>query len=89
MAQFMTVMSHAPGTSRELVWGFLSPPYAYKNWGWMKKTKQRLKTCKWCYQVYLSNKEDLHKICRSKKFTFLLRQERSIKYDKTRGARYE
>lgn len=49
------------------------------------KIVSRLKTCRWCYGIYLLEDGYKHSACRSKKKTVLLRQKASINYDKTGG----
>ena len=51
----------------------------------MKKTKTKIKTCNWCYEVYLVGSTKKHSTCRYKKKKFLESRERRIKYDKTGG----
>jgi hypothetical protein len=43
MAQFMTVVSHAPGTSRELVWGLSEPSIFLQELRLSEKDKAKTK----------------------------------------------
>lgn len=49
------------------------------------KLVSRLKTCKWCYGIFLLEESDKHSSCRASKKLFLYRQKASINYDKTGG----
>lgn len=53
----------------------------------MKKIKTKIKTCNWCYEVYVLGSTKKHSTCRYKKKKFLEARERSINYDKTGGQR--
>ena len=53
----------------------------------MKKTKTKVRTCNWCYEVYVLGSTKKHSTCRFKKKKFLEARERSINYDKTGGQR--
>jgi hypothetical protein len=44
-----------------------------------------LKTCKWCYQIYLIEDNSVHSLCMKKKDQVVQRRKKSIKYDKTGG----
>ena len=49
------------------------------------KKKIRLKTCKWCYQIFLIEHNSIHAQCMKKRNQVIQRRKRSIKYDKTGG----
>jgi hypothetical protein len=51
----------------------------------MKDVKEVLKTCKWCYQIYLIGDKSAHLECMKKKNQVIQRRKRSMKYDKTGG----
>ena len=49
------------------------------------KKKVGVKTCKWCYQVYLIGDISKHYQCMKIKKQFNQRRKRSLNYDKTGG----
>ena len=51
----------------------------------MKETNKVLKTCKWCYQIFLIEDKSNHLQCMKKRNQVTQRKRRSIKYDKTGG----
>ena len=51
----------------------------------MKETNKVLKTCKWCYQIFLIEDKSNHLQCMKKRNQVTQRKKRSIKYDKTGG----
>lgn len=50
-----------------------------------EKKKVILKTCKWCYQIFLIEDLSKHYQCLKKRKQFNQRRKKSIKYDKTGG----
>ena len=51
----------------------------------MKDMNKVLKTCKWCYQIFLIEDKSNHLQCTKKRNQVTQRKKRSIKYDKTGG----
>ncbi len=51
----------------------------------MKDINNLLKTCNWCYQVFLIKDVSKHSACKKKRNLVIQRNKRSIKYDKTGG----
>jgi hypothetical protein len=51
----------------------------------MKDISKLLKTCKWCYQVFLVRDRSKHLECVKKTKKTIDRSRRSIYYDKTGG----
>ena len=51
----------------------------------MKDMNKVLKTCKWCYQIFLIEDTSKHLECMKKRNQVIQRRKRSIKYDKTGG----
>ena len=51
----------------------------------MRKIQQRLKTCNWCYQIFLIEDISKHFQCKKKRNQVIQSRKRSIKYDKTGG----
>jgi hypothetical protein len=53
----------------------------------MKDLSKTVKTCKWCYQIYLIEDISMHFECMKKRNQLTQRRKRSINYDKTGGQR--
>jgi len=51
----------------------------------MTNIEKQLKTCKWCYQVFLVKDKSKHMECVKKLRKAIDRSKRSINYDKTGG----
>ena len=51
----------------------------------MTNIEKQLKTCKWCYQVFLVKDKSKHVECVKKLRKAIDRSRRSINYDKTEG----
>ena len=51
----------------------------------MKDISKILKTCKWCYQIFLVKDKSKHMECVKKTKKAIDRSRRSIYYDKTGG----
>ena len=51
----------------------------------MTNIEKQLKTCKWCYQVFLVKDKSKHMECVKKLRKAIDRSRRSINYDKTGG----
>jgi hypothetical protein len=67
--------------------GFFSHPLLNGNGDGMKDISKLLKTCKWCYQIFLIEDTSNHLQCMKKRNQVTQRRKRSIKYDKTGGQR--
>ena len=65
--------------------GFFSHPLLNGNGDGMKDINKVLKTCKWCYQIFLIEDMSNHLQCMKKRNQVTQRRKRSIKYDKTGG----
>jgi hypothetical protein len=65
--------------------GFFSHPLLNGNGDEMKDINKVLKTCKWCYQIFLIEDMSNHIQCIRKRNQVTQRRKRSIKYDKTGG----
>ena len=51
----------------------------------MKDISKVLKTCKWCYQIFLIEDISKHSACIKKRNQVIQRRKRSLNYDKTGG----
>ena len=51
----------------------------------MTNIEKQLKTCKWCYQIFLIKDKSKHMECVKKTKKAIDRRRRSIYYDKTGG----
>ena len=67
--------------------GFFSHPLLNGNGDEMKDINKVLRTCKWCYQIFLIEDISMHFECMKKGNQVTQRRKRSIKYDKTGGQR--
>jgi hypothetical protein len=65
--------------------GFFSHPLLNGNGDEMKDINKVLRTCKWCYQIFLIEDISMHSECMKKRNQVTQRRKRSIKYDKTGG----
>jgi hypothetical protein len=65
--------------------GLFSHPLLNGNGDEMKDINKVLKTCKWCYQIFLIEDISNHIQCMRKRNQVTQRRKRSIKYDKTGG----
>jgi hypothetical protein len=65
--------------------GFFSHPLLNGNGDGMKDISKVLKTCKWCYQIFLIEDMSNHLQCMKKRNQVTQRRKRSIKHDKTGG----
>ena len=65
--------------------GFFSHPLLNGNGDGMKDINKVLKTCKWCYQIFLIEDISKHSECMNKRNQVVRRRKRSINYDKTGG----
>ena len=73
-------------TSGEMSRRLIKPSIAQKgNEVSLKDIDKRLKTCKWCYQIFLVEKASSHFDCLKKRNQFIQKRKRSINYDKTKG----
>ena len=82
----MTVICHALRNFRGNELGACLASYCLEgNGDVMKDISKILKTCKWCYQIYLIEDNSVHSLCMKKKDQVVQRRKKSIKYDKTGG----
>lgn len=51
----------------------------------MKDVSKALKTCKWCYQIFLIGDISKHSACMKKRNQVIQGRKRSLRYDKTGG----
>ena len=65
--------------------GFFSHPLLNGNGDEMKDINKVLRTCKWCYQIFLIEDMSNHLQCMKKRNQVTQRRKRSMKYDKTGG----
>lgn len=76
----MSLIPHAQKLQKEEM-GLIAPLFLREEE--MDISKEKIITCKWCYQVYHVSKELIHKECKSKRskhFKYLASRDKQNKY---------